>query len=269
MKLNLTRPLALIDLETTGLDVFKDRIVQIAILKIFPDGREEMKNHKINPTIPIPTSVSRIHGIYDNDVISSPKFIDIAHEYKTFINDSDLGGYNSNKFDIPLLVEEFLRAGINFELENRNFVDAQVIFHKMEPRNLRGAYKFYCGKDLTGAHDASVDIRATYEILKAQIQRYENVESSLNNSTASIQIKNNINTLNQLSDFNTLDPTGMVFYDKSKDAAIINFGKYKNNILKEVLLKDEQYYHWVMEQPGFSLSTKKVFKKEWDNITRN
>lgn len=266
MRLNLTRPLALIDLETTGLDISKDRIVQIAILKIFPDGREEIKNHKINPTIPIPASASKIHGIYDDDVISSPKFLEMADEYKAFIDDSDLGGYNSNKFDIPVLVQEFLRAGVNFELENRNFVDAQVIFHKMEPRNLRAAYRFYCGKDLNGAHDASVDIRATYEILKAQIQRYENVKYTLDNSTVPVQINNNINTLNQLSNFNVLDPTGMVIYDERKNAVIINFGKYKNRILQQVLLEDNQYYHWVMQQSGFSLSTKKVFKKAWDNL---
>ncbi|MBD2302988.1 3'-5' exonuclease [Nostoc sp. FACHB-190] len=266
MRLNLTRPLAFIDLETTGVDTAKDRIVQIAVLKVSPDGREEIKTQKVNPTIPIPPSASKVHGIYDHDVRFLPTFAQVAIDYATFINDSDLGGYNSNKFDIPLLIEEFLRAGIDFQLQGRNLIDAQVIFHKMEPRNLRAAYKFYCGKDLVNAHDAAVDIRATYEVLKAQIQHYENTGHTSDGSAVSVPIKNDMSVLSQLAKFNFLDPAGKVIYDEQKKAIILNFGKYKDKTLLEVLSQDPGYYDWMMTKGDFPLSTKRAIKKEWDAI---
>lgn len=269
MRLNLTRPLAFIDLETTGVDITKERIVQIAVLKVFPDGREEIKTQKVNPTIPIPPSASKVHGIYDHDVKFLPTFAEVAIDYATFINDSDLGGYNSNKFDIPLLIEEFLRAGIDFQLQGRNLIDAQIIFHKMEPRNLRAAYKFYCGQDLLGAHDAAVDIRATYEVLKAQIQHYEDVEHTSDGSVVSMPIKNDMSVLSQLAKFNFLDPTGKVIYDEQKKAIVLTFGKYKDKSLLEVISQDASYYDWMMTKGDFSLSTKRVLKKTWDAVHRS
>ena len=222
MKLNLLKPLAFIDLETTGIDIITDRIVQIAILKVFPDGREELKNQIINPTIPIPPDVSAIHGIYDQDVKDAPTFSEIAIEYLNFLENSDLAGFNSNKFDIPLLVEEFLRVGLCLKLSGRNLIDVQTIFHTMERRNLRAAYKFYCGQDLEGAHNAAVDIRATYQVLKAQIERYENVEHSNDGSPVSVAITNDIKILSQLTKFNFLDPSNKLIYDEQKEAILLN-----------------------------------------------
>jgi DNA polymerase-3 subunit epsilon len=269
MKLNLLKPLAFIDLETTGVDISKDRIVQIAILKVFPDGREELKNQIINPTIPIPPEVSMVHGIYDDDVKNAPIFADVAKEYLNFIDDSDLGGFNSNRFDIPLLVEEFLRAGICLKLTGRKLVDVQAIFHTMERRNLRAAYKFYCDQYLEGAHDAAVDIRATYEVLKAQIQRYENVEYINDGSPVEIPIKNDVNILSQFTTFNFLDPSNKLTYDEHKQAIVFNFGKYKGKTLLEVFSKDPSYYDWMMHKANFSLSTKKVIDRAWKAINNS
>jgi DNA polymerase-3 subunit epsilon len=269
MKLHLVKPLAFIDLETTGVDITNDRIVQIAILKVFPDGREELKNQIINPQIPIPLAVSMVHGIYDDDVKDAPTFDDVAVDYLNFIDDSDLAGFNSNRFDIPLLVEEFLRAGLCLKLAGRNLVDVQVIFHTMERRNLRAAYKFYCDQDLVGAHDAAVDIRATYEVLKAQIQRYENVEYSNDGSPVPVPIQNDVQILSQLTTFNFLDPTDKLIYDEEKKAIVFNFGKYKGKTLLEVFSKDTGYYDWMMNKANFSLSTKKVIKRAWKAINNS
>ncbi|MFM2061212.1 MAG: hypothetical protein RLZZ507_882 [Cyanobacteriota bacterium] len=266
MKLNLLKPLAFIDLETTGIDITKDRIVQIAVLKVFPDGSEELKSQIINPTISIPLTVSLVHGIYDDDVQDAPTFAEVAVDYLNFLDNSDLAGFNSNRFDIPLIVEEFLRAGICFKLPGRNLVDVQTIFHTMERRNLRAAYRFYCDQDLEGAHDAAVDIRATYEVLKAQIQRYENVEYSNDGSPVTVPIKNDINILSQLTTFNFLDPTGKLIYDDQKQAILFNFGKYKGKSLLEVFSKDPGYYDWMINKGDFSLSTKKVLKRAWKAI---
>nr|MBC7611982.1 3'-5' exonuclease [Pseudopedobacter sp.] len=172
MKLNLKRPLAFFDLEATGINVASDRIVEISILKAMPDGSEEVKTLKINPIIPIPLETSLIHGIYDEDIKDAPKFKEVAKEIIDFLGDADLAGYNSNKFDIPMLMEEFLRVGINFDIDNRKFVDVQNIFHQMEQRTLKAAYKFYCGKDIINAHSAEADIKATYEVLLSQIEKY-------------------------------------------------------------------------------------------------
>lgn len=270
MKLNLIKPLAFIDLETTGVDVSKDRIVQIAILKVFPDGQEELKTDKINPTIPIPLHSSLVHGIYDHDVKDLPTFAELAPEYLSFINDSDLAGFNSNRFDIPLLVEEFLRAGIVWKLQGRNLIDVQTIFHLMERRNLKAAYKFYCGEELIDAHDAVSDIKATYQVLKAQIFRYENVEYSNDGAKISVPIKNDMDILNQftiqLATFNFLDPTGKLIYDAEKQDIVFNFGKYKGQSLQKILTQNPGYYDWMMNKADFSLSTKRVLKKVWDRL---
>ncbi|MFB2771613.1 exonuclease domain-containing protein [Pelatocladus sp. BLCC-F211] len=266
MNINLKRPLAFIDLETTGKDIAKDRIVQIAILKVFPDGSEDIKALIINPTVSIPPAASKVHGIYDEDVINSPTFAQVAHNLATFIGDSDIGGYNSNKFDIPLLLGEFFRADIDFKLEGRNLIDVQTIFHKMEPRNLKAAYKFYCNKDLVGAHDAANDIRATYEVLKAQLQHYENVAYEDNDGNISYPIQNNLEELSSFTPINLLDPTNKVVYDDQK-REIFNFGKHEGKTLFQVFSRDEpSYYDWMMNKGDFSVFTKKVIKKVWESI---
>ena len=176
MKLYLNRPLAFFDLETTGLNVGPDRILEIAIVKAMPDGSELIKTLRINPEMPIPLQSSLIHGIYDKDIANEPTFKDVAQELSDFIGDADLAGYNSNRFDIPVLLEEFLRAGVDFDMSDRKFVDVQNIFHQMEQRTLRAAYKFYCDKDIVNAHSAEADITATYHVLLAQIERYKDTE---------------------------------------------------------------------------------------------
>ena len=173
MNLNLTKPICFFDLETTGINISKDRIVEISILKVFPSGKEERHTWKVNPEIPIPAEVTAIHGISDADVVDKPTFRELAKEVHNLIKDSDLGGFNSNRFDIPLLAEEMLRADVDFDMKNRHAVDVQTIFHKMEQRTLSAAYKFYCDKNLEGAHSAEADTNATYQVLKAQIEKYE------------------------------------------------------------------------------------------------
>jgi DNA polymerase-3 subunit epsilon len=238
---------------------FGGTTIQIAILKVLPNGGEEVKTHKVNPTIPIPPQSSKIHGIYDNDVKTLPTFAEVAHDFVAFLGDSDKEGYNSNRADKHLLVEEFHRAGINFELETRNIIDVQTIFHKMEPRNLRAAYKFYCGKDLVGAHDAEVDIRATYEVLKAQIECYENVAYEDENGNLSYPINSNIESLSQFTPFNFLDPTGKITYDDQQQE-IFNFGKYRGKTLAEVYSVEKKYLDWIMDG-YFSVFTKKVVQR--------
>ncbi len=266
MKLNLIRPLAFIDLETTGIDKQKDRIVQIAILKIFPNGNEEMLSRKINPTIPIPIAISKIHGIYDEDVKEEATFADISHELLNYLENCDLAGYNSNYFDIPLLMIEFLRAGIEFELEGRNIIDVQTIFFKMEPRNLRAAYKFYCDQDLVGAHDAENDIRATYEVLKAQLQHYENTSHEDKEGNLSYPIKNNVETLAQFTPLNLLDPTNKIVRDE-EGQEVFNFGKYKGRTVVEIFNEDSRYYQWMMNK-NFSVFTKRIITRVWESLQK-
>ncbi len=266
MNINLVRPLAFIDLETTGTDVVNDRIVQIAVLKVLPNGKEIPTARKINPTIPIPIEASKVHGIYDKDVRDEQTFSQIAQKLATFINDSDFAGYNSNKFDIPLLLAEFLRAGVDFKLEGRKFIDVQTIFHKMEPRNLRAAYKFYCRKDLEGAHDAANDIRATYEVFKAQLQRYKNVAYEDKDGNISYPIENQLETLANFTPFNLLDPTGKVVYDE-QGREIFNFGKHRGKTLVEVFTEEPSYYYWIMNK-DFSIFTKRAIKQVWELINK-
>jgi DNA polymerase III subunit epsilon len=244
INLTLTKPLVFFDLETTGINVSKDRIVEISILKVMPDGVEFTKTWRINPTIPIPEKASKIHGIYDAHVKDKPTFADLAREISAFIDNSDLAGYNSNKFDVPLLLEEFLRVDIDFDIRKRRLVDVQVIFFKKEPRTLSAAYRFYCEKDLENAHSSEADVMATYEVFKSQIVRYDD-------------LKNDIGQISKFSSqMNTADFAGMViFNDQNKE--VFNFGKYKGVSVEEVFKKEPGYYSWIMNA-DFPLYTKKV-----------
>lgn len=244
MQLHITRPICFFDLETTGVNVAKDRIVEISILKIFPDGREVELTERINPTVPIPAVTTAVHGISDADVADKPTFAERAKDIHDMIKDSDLAGFNSNRFDIPLLVEELLRADIDFEMKNRNAIDIQNIFHKMEQRTLVAAYKFYCDKDLTDAHSAAADTKATYEVLKAQLDRYDELE----------------NDMKFLGDFSTrkkqADFAGFIGYDK-EGTEIFTFGKHKGKKVEAVLESEPGYFGWI-QNADFPLYTKKV-----------
>jgi len=244
MELDISRPICFFDLETTGINVAKDRIVEISILKIYPDGREVELTERINPTVPIPAETTAVHGISDADVVDKPTFAQRAKDIHEMIKDSDLAGFNSNRFDIPLLVEELLRAGIDFDMKNRNAVDVQTIFHKMEQRTLVAAYKFYCDKDLTNAHSAAADTRATYEVLKSQLDRYEDLQ----------------NNMKFLADFSTrkksVDFAGFIGYDED-EVEIFTFGKHKGKKVEDVLEKEPGYFGWI-QNADFPLYTKKV-----------
>jgi DNA polymerase-3 subunit epsilon len=244
MKLNLTRPLAFFDLETTGINIVTDRIVEIAILKVHPNGNEQSVNYRVNPQMPIPPKTSEIHGIYDADVLDKPTFAEIGKEILLFLNDCDLAGYNSNKFDIPLLAEEFSRVGIEFNWTKRKFVDAHVLFLKKEQRTLSAAYKFYCDKDLENAHSADADTLATYEVLKAQLERYPDIE-------------NDVNFLSDFTAQNTnVDFAGRIIYNEQK-VEVFNFGKHKGIPVTEVFKKEPNYYNWMMNGE-FHSHTKQV-----------
>jgi len=245
MNLNLKKPIVFFDLETTGIDVTKDRIVEIAIIKVHPNGKEEEKNLRINPTIPIPKDASKIHKIYDDDVKDAPSFKSVAKDIALFIEGCDLAGFNSNRFDIPLLAEEFLRAEVDIDLHKRRMVDVQTIFHKMEQRTLVAAYKFYCDKSLENAHSAMADTKATYEVLKAQLEKYEDLENDMD-------FLNTFSTHHKHADF-----LGRIILNK-KNQEVINFGKYKGQIVEEVFAKDPGYYGWIMNA-DFPLYTKKIF----------
>jgi len=257
MKLNLTRPLAFFDLETTGTNVVADRIVEIAIYKVMPDGSGEGFTRLVNPGIPIPAEVTAIHGIKDEDVSTAPTFAQLAPTLERFLANCDLAGYNSNKFDVPMLIEEFLRCGINFDVKKRRLIDVQNIFHKMEPRTLKAAYKFYCGKEHESAHQAQSDTRATYEILLAQLERYRNAEYTDNDGKTSIPIANDMDALYRFS-FNQqhADLVGHIGISR-QGKEIFNFGKHKGREVEEVFNKEPQYYDWMMNA-DFPLSTKNV-----------
>lgn len=245
MKLSLKNPIIFFDLETTGIDVAKDRIVEICYIKVEPNGNEESRAMRINPEMHIPEAASKVHGIYDCDVKECPTFKEVATMLATAFKGCDLAGFNSNRFDIPLLVEEFMRAGVLLDLSKRKFVDVQNIFHKMERRTLVAAYRFYCNKELENAHSALADTRATYEVLQAQLDRYP-------------ELKNDIDFLSDFSRMaNYVDFAGRLVYN-DKNEEVINFGKYKGRLLKEVLRTDPSYYAWV-QQADFSLQTKYVF----------
>ena len=250
MKLKLKRPIAFFDLETTGTNISKDRIIQIYIIKIHPNGKEESLGYLINPQQPISEEITKITGITNEDVKDAPTFKEVAQEIFDFIKDCDLAGFNSNRFDIPLLTEEFLRAGIDFDPAKRKMVDVQVIFHKMEKRDLSAAYKFYVGKELKNAHSAEADTRATYEILLKQLEKYSD------------SLENDIDKLHKFSTYDTLgnkvDLAGFVVYDKNNEP-IINFGKFKGQRVEDVFKKEPGYFDWIMRS-NFPLYTKKVFE---------
>jgi len=257
MELKLTRPIAFFDIETTGTNIVADRIVEISILKILPDGEKEILTHRINPGMHIPEEVVAIHGIRDEDIKDCPHFSDLAASLHQFLANCDLAGYNSNKFDIPFIVEEFLRAGIEFELKGRRFVDIQNIFHKMEQRTLRAAYKFYCDKELVGAHGAEVDTLATYEVLKAQLDRYKETEFIDQDKKKTFPIQNDIQALYEFSfNSNFADFVGHIAFNQKK-VEVFNFGKHKGKPVEEIFRIEPSYYDWMMKS-DFPLFTKKL-----------
>jgi len=266
MKLNLKRPLAFFDLEATGTNIGADRIVEISIIKLHPDGSESVKTWRVHPNMPIPLESSLIHGIYDEHIKDEPKFHEIAQAVAEFIDDSDLAGYNSNKFDIPMLMEEFLRTTVQFDLENRHFVDVQNIFHQMEQRTLKAAYQFYCDKAIINAHSAEADTRATMEVLLAQIARYENMEWEDKKGNRSVPVVNDVEGLHKFTNLNKpVDFAGrMVYNDEGQET--FNFGKHKGKTVEDVLKIEPSYYSWMM-QGDFPLYTKRkleVIYNRWN-----
>ncbi len=260
MELRLTKSIAFLDLETTGIKVATDRIVEICILREQIDGSTKIKTLRINPEMPIPAEVTAIHGITDEDVKDCPKFKQVAGELSHFLDNCDMAGFNSNHFDIPMLVEEFLRAGIEFELKGRRFIDVQNIFHKMEPRNLAAGYKFYCDKDLINAHSAEADTVATYEILKAQLDRYANVAVKDRNGKIIQPIVNDMRALSEFSyTTKAVDLIGHIVYN-DKNIEVFNFGKHKGKAVNQVFRDEPSYYDWMMKG-DFPLSTKRVLTK--------
>jgi DNA polymerase-3 subunit epsilon len=244
MELKLNRPICFFDLETTGVEVAKDRIVEISIFKVFPNGNKESKTWLVNPEIKIPFQVSQIHGITDEKVANEPTFKELSSQVYAMIKDSDLAGFNSDRFDIPLLAEELLRAGVDFDMKNRVSVDVQTIFHKMEERTLSAAYKFYCGQSLENAHSAEADTMATYEILKSQLERYPELE----------------NDMKSLSEFTTrkksVDFAGFIALN-DKGQEIFTFGKHKGALVEKILEEEPGYFGWI-QNADFPLYTKKV-----------
>ncbi len=244
MELKLKNPLIFFDLETTGINISTDRIVEISYLKIYPNGDEESKTIRINPTIPISKEAMEIHGISNEDVKDAPTFGEIAKTLSKTMEGCDLAGYNSNKFDIPLLAEEFIRAEVDIDMKKRKFVDVQVIFHKKEQRTLSAAYKFYCNKELEGAHSAEADTRATYEILNAQLNKYSDLPDE-------------IDKLSEYSSHNkNADFAGRIVYNEEGEE-IFNFGKYKGQKVEDIFKNDPAYYSWMINN-DFPLFTKKV-----------
>jgi DNA polymerase-3 subunit epsilon len=254
MKLKLTRPICFFDLESTGTQITKDRIVQIGIIKIHPNGEEESYNKLVNPTIPIPLEIAEIHGITNDRVKNQPTFQELANEIIAFIGEGDLAGYNSNKFDIPLLAEEFLRCNIDFDISNRSFVDVQNIFHKMEQRTLAAAYQFYCGQSMENAHDALYDTQVTWSVFKAQLEKYDSLDG-------------NVQALAEFSragDYKLLDLAGRLAINE-KGISIYNFGKHKGKTIKQVMKEEPGYYGWMLDA-DFPLYTKQCLRKEMEQI---
>ncbi|MEO6902815.1 MAG: exonuclease domain-containing protein [Bacteroidia bacterium] len=255
--LKITNPIAFFDLETTGVNVASDRIVEISILKLLPNGNKEIKTKRINPTIPIPIQSSLIHGIYDADVVNEPTFKGIAKSLAVFLQDCDLAGYNSNRFDIPVLMEEFLRAEVDFDLKGRKFVDVQNIFHQMEQRTLKAAYKFYCDKPLINAHSAEADTEATYEIFLAQLEKYKDTVFEDKQGNESIPIKNDIAALHDFTNINKCaDLAGRIVFNE-EGIEVFNFGKHTGKSVQQILKDEPSYYNWMMNG-DFPLYTKKV-----------
>ena len=247
MNLSLTKPIVFFDLETTGINIAKDKVVEISILKVFPNGNKESKTWLVNPEMAIPNESSEIHGITDEKVANEPTFKELAPSINEMIADSDLAGFNSNRFDIPLLAEELMRAGIDFDMNNRKAVDVQTIFHKKEQRTLSAGYQFYCGKELVGAHGAEADTNATYEILLAQVDKYDDLENTIDSLSA-------YSTHGKRADF-----AGFILFN-DKDEEIFSFGKYKGRTVEAVFKENPGYNAW-MQNADFPLYTKKVLRE--------
>ena len=253
MELKLKKPICFFDLETTGVNVSKDRIVEISILKVFPNGNKESFTWRVNPEMKIPAVTTAIHGISDEMVLNEPTFKELAPKVSELIKNSDLGGFNSNRFDIPLLAEELLRAEIDFDLKVNQAVDVQTIFHKMEKRTLEAAYKFYCNKDLTNAHSAEADTMATYEVLKAQLDKYDDLE-------------NDMDYLSKFSSHqNFVDFAGYIGYNK-EGQEIITFGKHKGKVIEDLFKTEPGYFSWI-QNADFPNYTKKVLRDLKNKIT--
>lgn len=248
MQLNLKNPLIFFDLETTGINISKDKIVEISLLKVYPNGKEEVKTRRINPEMPIPAASTAIHGISDEDVKDCPTFKQVAKSLVEILEGCDLAGFNSSRFDVPMLSEEFLRAGVDFDMSKRKFIDVQIIFHRKEPRTLEAAYKYYCDKDLENAHSAEADTRATYEVFRSQLVKYPD-------------LVNDVEALSkEYSSFNdNVDFAGRMIYDDS-GVELFNFGKHKGKPVSEVLLNEPGYYSWMMDG-DFPLNTKQALTK--------
>ena len=244
MKLNLKRPIIFFDLETTGTDTSNDRIVEISMVKVAPDGEKTIKTRRINPEMPIPAEATAVHHITDEDVKDCPTFKQVAKSLKAFMEGCDFGGFNSNRFDLPVLVEEFLRAGVDVDFRKRRYIDVQNIFHKKEERTLIAAYRFYCNKDLEAAHSAEADTLATYEVLLGQLERYEDLQND-------VDFLSEYSTRNRTADF-----AGRIGYD-DKEQEIFTFGKYKGRVVAEIFEKDPSYYDWMMNG-DFPQYTKKI-----------
>jgi len=260
MKLNLKRPLAFFDLEATGTNVGVDRIVEISVIKLHPDGSEEVKTWRVHPGMPIPLESSLIHGIYDEHIANEKQFKELAQEVAEFMHESDLAGYNSNKFDIPMLAEEFLRAGVNFDLDNRHFVDVQNIFHQMEQRTLKAAYQFYCDKQIINAHSAEADTRATMEVLLAQLDRYADTEWEDKKGNKSKPVVNDVEGLHKFTNLNRpVDFAGRMAYNEEGEE-VFNFGKHKGKRVEDVFNVEPSYYSWMM-QGDFPLYTKRKLEE--------
>lgn len=255
MKLQLNKPIAVFDIEATGIQIGKDRIVEIAILKVHPDGTQDTFQSRVNPEMPIPLEISEIHGIYDVDVLEEKKLDEVGPQIVSFLEGADLVGYNCKKFDIPFLIEELDRVGIEFDADGCNVIDVQNIFHKKEQRTLSAALKFYCDKDLVDAHTAMADVTATYDVLMAQLERYEDLEPS-------------VDFLGEYSVVGpkTLDFARRIGLDKN-DVPVINFGKHKGKPVAEVFKKDPNYYNWIM-RGDFAKDTKSKFTKIWNEINK-
>ncbi len=253
-RLTLRKPLAFFDLETTGVNTAKDRIIDLCIAKAMPDGSVIIKNERVNPQMPIPLESSMIHGIYDEDVKDAPPFKTIARSVLQFLDGCDLAGFNSNRFDVPVLMEEFLRVDLNFDLKNRRLVDAQRIFHLMEPRNLSAAYKFYCGKDLVGAHGAEADTLATLEVLSAQIDRYLGQPCRDDSTGVEVLIGPDVDVLHQITANRNVDLAGRMVFNR-EGVEVFNFGKHKDKPVLEVLQREPNFYDWI-QNGDFPLETK-------------
>ncbi len=261
-ELNLTRDLVFFDVETTGLNVLRDRILQIALIKYAKNGGEPKElSMLINPSMPIAPDAMAIHGITPEDLANKPIFGEVAQELFDFIGDADLGGYNAARFDIPMLMEEFARVGMEFDVSERRIIDAQRIFYKMEPRTLKAALRFYCQKELEDAHDALADVRATVEVFKGQIAFYEGKNMTDEaGKTVETPIKNDMQVIHDFTnDLNTVDVTQRLKYDHKGDI-VFNFGKYQGQLVSQILAKDKQYYHWILEKE-FSAQVKQIVKR--------